>query len=200
MSKKRTLDKILVVDVEATCWTANPPPGQKSEIIEIGLCVLNVKDRNEALKAGKMSPLPKPVREDKRSILISPKYSKVSPFCTELTTITQGMLKDGMSYYDASKILLREYNSQNITWASYGDYDRKQFQKDSSEKNVRYPFGPRHINVKNLFAHMWGLDKEVGMDKALKILGHELEGTHHRGHDDAWNIAGILSSVLECRQ
>ena len=33
----RKLDRILVVDVEATCWEGDPPPGQISEIIEIGL-------------------------------------------------------------------------------------------------------------------------------------------------------------------
>ena len=38
----RKLDQILVVDVEATCWEGDPPPGQISEIIEIGLCVLDV--------------------------------------------------------------------------------------------------------------------------------------------------------------
>ena len=38
----RKLDQILVIDVEATCWEGNPPPGQTSEIIEIGLCVLDV--------------------------------------------------------------------------------------------------------------------------------------------------------------
>ena len=38
----RKLDRILVVDVEATCWEGDPPPGQTSEIIEIGLCVLDV--------------------------------------------------------------------------------------------------------------------------------------------------------------
>ena len=38
----RKLDRILVVDVEATCWEGDPPPGQISEILEIGLCVLDV--------------------------------------------------------------------------------------------------------------------------------------------------------------
>lgn len=27
----RKLDQILVIDVEATCWEGNPPPGQTSE-------------------------------------------------------------------------------------------------------------------------------------------------------------------------
>jgi len=28
------------------------------------------------------------------------------------------------------------------------------------------------------------------------MLGLPLEGTHHRGGDDAWNIAAILSALL----
>jgi len=38
MSKK--LDKILVIDVEATCWQGKNPAGESNEIIEIGICVL----------------------------------------------------------------------------------------------------------------------------------------------------------------
>ena len=38
----KILDKIIVIDLEATCWEGDPPPGQESEIIEIGLCILDV--------------------------------------------------------------------------------------------------------------------------------------------------------------
>src|SRR4051812_272830 len=31
-----------VIDVEATCWDGQPPPGQVNEIIEIGLCVVDL--------------------------------------------------------------------------------------------------------------------------------------------------------------
>ncbi len=31
---------------------------------------------------------------------------------------------------------------------------------------------------------------------ALEILKLPLEGTHHRGGDDAWNIAAILSRLV----
>ena len=31
-----------VVDVEATCWESVPPPGQISEIIEIGLATVDL--------------------------------------------------------------------------------------------------------------------------------------------------------------
>ncbi len=206
MSKKKNLNKIIVIDVEATCWDSKPPSGERSEIIEIGICVLDCTERNKALRAFKSGvgfdidvEIPRPVREKRRSILVIPKYSNVSEFCTSLTTITQELLvKEGIPFSDACDILRKEYNSQNCTWASYGDYDRKQFMKDCAltAKDVKYPFSPRHINVKNLFAHINGLEKELGMSQALDLMGYELDGTHHRGHDDAWNIAKILSSIL----
>jgi inhibitor of KinA sporulation pathway (predicted exonuclease) len=60
-----------------------------------------------------------------------------------------------------------------------------------------YPFGPSHINVKTLFALKHKLGHELGMAGALKYLNIELEGTHHRGKDDARNIAKILWQTLE---
>jgi inhibitor of KinA sporulation pathway (predicted exonuclease) len=34
------------------------------------------------------------------------------------------------------------------------------------------------------------------MAETLQALKLPLEGTHHRGDDDAWNIAAILSNIL----
>ena len=35
----RKLDKIVVVDIEATCWEGKPPEKQESDIIEVGICL-----------------------------------------------------------------------------------------------------------------------------------------------------------------
>lgn len=51
--------------------------------------------------------------------------------------------------------------------------------------------------MKTLFAAGKGLPAEVGLPQAVALLGLPLEGTHHRGHDDAWNVAGILAEVLK---
>jgi inhibitor of KinA sporulation pathway (predicted exonuclease) len=75
-------------------------------------------------------------------------------------------------------------------------YDRRQFERQCQSRYVSYPFGSRHINVKSLLAIIHALPQEVGMAKALELLNLPLEGTHHRGGDDAWNIAGILSELL----
>jgi inhibitor of KinA sporulation pathway (predicted exonuclease) len=93
-------------------------------------------------------------------------------------------------------LLQQQYSSKNRVWASYGDYDRRQFEQQCRSFQVNYPFGPTHINVKNFFAIAHQLPKEVGMAKALEILQLPLEGTHHRAGDDAWNIARIFAELL----
>jgi len=178
----KQLDKIVVVDVETTCWDGDPPKGETNEIIEIGVCLLDIKSLE---------------RERKTSILVCPTRSKVSPFCTKLTTLTQQDVDSGTSFAEACARLAREFDTPNRTWASYGDYDRGAFERQCRDMGIRYPFGKTHINVKNLFAIKNQLPREVGMDEALKILDISLEGTHHRGGDDAWNIASILKRVLE---
>jgi inhibitor of KinA sporulation pathway (predicted exonuclease) len=34
------------------------------------------------------------------------------------------------------------------------------------------------------------------MKEALEMVDLPLEGTHHRGHDDAWNIGRLLAYML----
>lgn len=175
------LDKILVIDVEATCWDGDPPAGQTSEIIEIGLCVLDV------ITGERATP---------QAIMVKPQRSTLSEYCIQLTTITPEMLADGISFSEACELLRGEYRAHQRTWASYGDYDRLQFLKQCEEWGIPYPFGRTHINVKNLLAVQLGLKKEVGLQRGTSLLGLTFEGSIHRGVDDAWNIAAVLERVL----
>lgn len=177
----RKLDQILVVDIEATCWSGPPPEGQESEVIEIGLCTLEVATGE---------------RLERRSVLVKPERSKVSEFCTELTSLTQKQVDKGLSFADACLLLERDYHSRRRVWASYGDYDRNLFQRQCESRGVAYPFSDGHLNVKSLFAIVHALPYEVGMLQALEMSNLELMGIHHRGDDDAWNIASILSRII----
>ena len=60
--------------------------------------------------------------------------------------------KDGITLAEACKILKKEYAAKSRVWASWGDYDRNQFQRDCEAKGIGYPFGPTHLNAKSLFA------------------------------------------------
>jgi inhibitor of KinA sporulation pathway (predicted exonuclease) len=125
-----------------------------------------------------------------------------------LTTRTQADVDGGVPLARARQILVNEYETQARMWASYGDYDRKQFERNCGELGIPYSFGPTHLNVKTLAAVVYGWSREVGMGEALKRMGLPLEGAHQRGGDDAWNhilsevegIAAILSRVLRSRR
>jgi inhibitor of KinA sporulation pathway (predicted exonuclease) len=135
---------INVVDVEATCWEGQPPPGQVSEIIEIGLTVVDLEQR---------------ARLAKHRILVRPQRSKVSAFCTELTSLTQDEVDQGVTFAAACRILARDQESNN---------------------------------AKIRFTEAHGLRKRPGMAQALEIAGLKLDGRHHRGDDDSWNIAALV--------
>lgn len=186
-SKKmsRKLDKVYVVDVEATCWKGkNPVSGEGvyqhrdiSEIIQVGMVELNTDVRN--------------------MWMVSPGHSIVSEFCTELTGISELQAERGYLFPEFCNILKSEYPKlRDCTWASWGDYDRVQFGRNCELYKVKFPFGRTHINVKNLFALKYGLEKEVGITKALAKLAMSFEGRHHDAMDDASNAARILRILL----
>ncbi|MFI1912686.1 exonuclease domain-containing protein [Nocardia sp. NPDC020380] len=171
-----------VVDVEATCWEGKNPPGMPSEIIEIGLCVIDV----ERLE-----------RVEKTSILVRPEHSTVSEFCTQLTTLTPEQVASGISFAAACELLRAEYRADSRGWASWGNYDRTQFERQCGATEVRYPFGQRHTNAKVAFSAARGTSHRYGMAGALRMTGLPLEGTHHRGGDDAWNIAALVIELMK---
>jgi inhibitor of KinA sporulation pathway (predicted exonuclease) len=56
------------------------------------------------------------------------------------------------------------------------------------------PFSTTHYNIKDLFKSLYpGMAKGYGMKNAyVATIGRDIEGTHHRGGDDARNIAQVL--------
>lgn len=177
-----TLDKILVIDLEATC--DEPRPSWDGEIIEIGLAVLDCN----SLKV-----------ESTHSTFVIPTTTKVTPFCTNLTTITPEMVTkaNGARTFAEAIKWLEQFNPKNRVWASWGDYDRKQFEKQCKNERIAYPFGPNHINVKTLFALFRGMKRGIGTKEAVEMAGLTWKGTHHRGIDDAENIANLFGHAIQ---
>jgi inhibitor of KinA sporulation pathway (predicted exonuclease) len=174
-----------IIDVEATCWDGPAPPGQVNEIIEIGVCVLHL----ETLE-----------RVEKRSIVVKPACSEVSAFCSQLTGWTVEQVNQGVSFAEAVRILEKDFRSRSRTWLSWGNYDRQQFERECAAKGVAYPFSSRHVNAKVAFANVRNAGKKLGMSGALRLLNRPLEGRHHNGADDAWNIAVMVADMLKADQ
>lgn len=170
-----------VIDVESACWRGKPPPGQHNEIIEIGLCVVDLHRREQV---------------DKIQIMVKPDEAVISDFCTELTGHTQADVDAGVSYTEACRILTDEHDAAVRAWASWGDYDRNQFTWQSRYTGTPYPFGSRHTNAKRVFGAAHGI-RPPGMARALEFAGLPLQGRHHNGADDAWNIGALVLGLVE---
>ncbi|WP_201294856.1 MULTISPECIES: 3'-5' exonuclease [unclassified Nocardiopsis] len=170
-----------MVDVEATCWQG-PPPGQASEIIEIGLTVVDLDARRRVARHG---------------LLVRPERSSVSDFCTGLTGLTRSEVDGGVGFAEACRWLAEEHRARTRAWASWGDYDRDQFTRQCRTTGTEYPCGLRHTDAKRVFGAAHGMERAPGMHRALAMAGLPLDGRHHRGEDDAWNIAALVLGLAD---
>ena len=79
---------------------------------------------------------------------------------------------------------------------SWGFYDRVQFKNDCILHNLDTNWLSNHISLKHQYAKINYIRKPIGMKPALKKEKISLDGVHHRGIDDAKNIAKILYRLL----
>lgn len=170
------LGKVVVVDIEMTCWDGSPPDGQTKEIIEIGVCLLNAVTLE----------ISKP-----RRIFIKPENSTLSEYCIKLTGITQDILDvKGISCDKARNILLDEFKLAERVWAGWGTDDV------ALEQGLNFKFNPSYINLCSLFSVFTGSQKRVGLNRALNSVGLSFTGIKHTGGDDAFNAAKMLQWMM----
>jgi len=171
----------LVIDLEATCSEDGSIPREETEIIEIGAVLV---DGRTLSPVREMQTFVRPIR-----------HPRLLPFCTQLTTITQADV-DRAPRFPAAVARLRDLDPRGeALFCSWGNYDRNQLQRDARRHGVRLPLGRDHWNLKAAFARHHGV-REMGVGQALRRLGLSFQGTHHRGIDDARNIARILAHLV----
>jgi inhibitor of KinA sporulation pathway (predicted exonuclease) len=174
--------RYLIVDLEATCWEQRGYGASKMEIIEIGAVML-------ATASG-------PIEAEFDSFVRPVENPILSDFCTRLTGIRQEDVHSAEPFPAAFDRFIAWAGTEPYALCSWGQYDLKQFEAEFKRHRMQMPpsFG-RHINVKRAFCESRGI-KLCGMKRALEIAGLPLEGTHHRGIDDARNIARLAVLVL----
>ncbi len=174
----------IIFDLEATCWENDK--SKTSEIIEIGAVKLN----------GRLEII------DTFSKFIKPVIHPVlSDFCTKLTSIEQRNV-DTANIFGDVMVEFEDWitsSETEVTLCSWGFYDKKQIFRECKAKNYSgriHDLLDRHISIKHQFAEIKGISP-CGMSQALDLLGLPLEGTHHRGIDDAKNITKIFMEVFD---
>lgn len=172
MSVLEKLNEVVLFDLEATCDDKTQVLNFDNETIEIGA----VKIMNGQIVGEFQS-------------FICPRDTEITAFCTELTSITKEDVENAPHFEEAIHAFSQFIGNAKIL--SWGNYDKKQLIKDSARHNLPEPIWiDRHINLKDEFASLMGV-RRCGMKRALGHCNIPLEGTHHRGIDDARNIAKI---------
>lgn len=180
----------LVVDLEATCWEDKPFDDniiskKASEIIEIGYALVDLS-KKEIVESG--------------SIIVSPN-EKISKFCTDLTSITQEMVDQGVSFRVADYMLCNK-GFYFLPWGSWTIYDPMLYTHEAERNRIYMPALSwwNHLDIKSLVqARLLQQNKmfnPMSFDNVLEKLGIKLEGRRHRGIDDAVATAKVLLEVI----
>ncbi|MCA9004347.1 MAG: exonuclease domain-containing protein [Planctomycetaceae bacterium] len=173
----------LIVDLEATCCDQRSFPRNEMEIIEIGAVLV---ERKGLSVVDEFQTFIQPVRNP-----------QLTSFCHQLTSIRQADVDQAPRFPDALQAMqswLASY--ENYLFCSWGDYDKSQFIQDCRYHRVPFPFSDAHLNLKKQFSITQGLKKRFGMAGALQKAGIPLQGTHHRGIDDARNMAQLMPWII----
>ena len=173
----------LVIDLEATCCDAGTIPREETEMIEIGAVVA---------RGGSLE-----IVDEFSTFVRAVRHPRLTAFCMELTSISQEQVDGAPRFAEAIESLVEWTNKRpGLLFCSWGDYDRNQFIRECRSSGIAYPFGDEHLNLKKRFSERQGLRRRFGMAAALRKAGLPLTGTHHRGIDDARNIARLLPFIV----
>lgn len=173
--------RYIIVDLEATCWE-DVRDFDCMETIEIGAVELPTAGEPPSRE---FSRFIRPVAEP-----------HLSEFCRRLTSIRQRDVDAAGGFWAVFPEFLEWIGEEPFVLRSWGGYDLTQFRIDCRRHGLAFPPSfERHVNLKKEFARLLSI-KVCGMERAMAHAGLPLEGTHHRGIDDARNIARLAALVL----
>jgi 3'-5' exoribonuclease 1 len=165
----------IIVDLEATCRESGMSRTDM-ETIEVGAVEL-------------------PSGREFQAFIRPVVDQELSAFCKNLTGISQSDVDRAETFPLVFQEFLDWAGAEPFTFCSWGEYDRLQLRQDCERHGVPWPVSlDNHLNVKKLFAQKMAV-KPCGMASALHQLGMPLLGRHHRGIDDAHNIAAIFARL-----
>lgn len=191
---KRDAIRVLVVDLEATCWSREDDPvlaqqqNEVSEIIEIGAVALGAD-------LGVLGEFQRFVRPHR--------HPRLSAFCTKLTSITQEDV-DAAEPFPAVWSAFNEWmggeSGAGLVFVSWSRYDHRQLMHQCRVAGLQRPRWDA-VDAKVEFTQ-WvrgqtGKRLRFGMARALAHLGIEQSGTAHRGIDDARNLVKIFQHIRD---
>ena len=173
--------RYVIVDLEATCWEKEARP-DRMETIEIGAVMLENSTG--------------PIQKEFAAFIKPVASRELSDFCIQLTSIRQEDVDAAEPFWAVFPQFVAWIGEGPFRLCSWGNYDLNQFRKDCERHKMTLPASfENHINLKKEFSRLRNV-KPMGMKSALAVMDIPLEGTHHRGVDDARNIAALAQIIL----
>lgn len=182
MSRRIKLDRLLVVDLEMTCWDGAPPPGQVPEIIQIGVVEIDTSVLSI-------------VRSDEYSV--KPQHSLISEYCTKLTGITpQANKKACRPFPEVANTIRKRFGPADKVWCAWGRDDLALADAQTAHRSL--PVFPGQFLNLSLFISLISPEKRrIGVTDALALFGRDFEGRPHGALADALNTARIAMIILD---
>ncbi len=167
----------IIFDLEATCEENSKD--FNNETIEIGAVLINEKCEIKDEFCKFVKPLKNPI---------------LSEFCKKLTSIQQSHINQAQSFDMVIQEFWQWIQKENDEYilCSWGHYDKKQFFKDCQAYNLDTKWLDKHISLKHQYKKISPYKRLLGVKLALANENIQFTGTHHRGIDDARNIAKIF--------
>jgi 3'-5' exoribonuclease 1 len=172
--------RIVVLDVEATCWKKGVF-SRKKETIEIGAVLLELDPAQSTWP--EFQTFVRPLR-----------LPRLSTFCRELTGITQENVDAAPTFPEALRLFL-EWSppSERVVLATWSHYDVWQLDLDLEAHGLpklAFPF----LDVKKLAARIVG--SRSFEDTVRELAPDAVAMPHHRAIADARRTARILYRLL----
>jgi inhibitor of KinA sporulation pathway (predicted exonuclease) len=180
----KNFNLVNVVDHEFSCYRNGVfPPGERKEIIEGGLCVVDLR-KLEIIR--------------RVSIPVVPTMSSISEYCTELTGWTHDLLKKrGVSYAEYCRRVLVKLGARNRLVVTDSSGELAVVREQCALMGVDYPYGNDTINIAAWFAIVTGQRTNLSLEEMLAYMGLQFEGPPHRADWDAHNIARLLIALIQ---
>ena len=174
--------QFVILDLEATCWQRNAMD-RRQEVIELAAYRVNgYKEWGDHFE----------------SFIRPVDHPRLSAYCTELTTITQEQVNKAKKFDSVFTRFIDWYETEDgqQIFCTWGDKDVEILQAECDRHELEFNF-PLVINLKEQYARIHRLSREVGLLKALEFHEIEFEGTPHRAKDDAYNTARLFLHLID---
>ena len=169
----------LCIDLEAT----SSPSGLLVEMEAIELGVVAVEESGQMI--------------GEYQSYIKPTFNELTNYSARIHNISQSAL-DTAPYLPA---VLQDFQQWMATlpstpsgWYSWGYYDLRQLKLDVGPERWNIALNlPQHLNAKKLFQKkQLKKGRQVGLNKALNLMGLRFDGQQHSALDDARNLARLF--------